>query len=72
MGCKDGGAGALARKSWSLIKEESTFIDWQRAKVQETPDEVRAPRQPCPPLHLHASLLFRLLEGTRSQRSAAR
>lgn len=30
----------LVRKSWSLIKEESTFIDWQRAKVQETPDEV--------------------------------
>lgn len=24
------------------MKEESTFIDWQRAKVQETTDEVRA------------------------------
>lgn len=28
------------RKSWALEKEESTFIDWQRAKVQETTDEV--------------------------------
>lgn len=28
------------RKAWSLIKEESTFIDWQRAKVQENTDEV--------------------------------
>ncbi|BDA47708.1 DNA replication licensing factor MCM6 [Coccomyxa sp. Obi] len=30
------------KKSWSLVKEESTFIDWQRAKVQETTDEVPA------------------------------
>lgn len=36
---------ALVRKSWSLIKEESTFIDWQRAKVQETPNEVSLPPQ---------------------------
>ncbi|CAK0783083.1 hypothetical protein CVIRNUC_006278 [Coccomyxa viridis] len=30
------------KKSWALEKEESTFIDWQRAKVQETTDEVPA------------------------------
>ena len=33
--------GWQCRKSWALEKEESTFIDWQRAKVQETTDEVR-------------------------------
>ncbi len=33
------------RKSWALEKEESTFIDWQRAKVQETTDEVSFSRQ---------------------------
>ena len=32
---------AWCRKSWALEKEESTFIDWQRAKVQETTDEAR-------------------------------
>lgn len=26
---------------WQLMKEESTFVDWQRAKVQENADEVR-------------------------------
>ncbi|EIE23406.1 MCM-domain-containing protein [Coccomyxa subellipsoidea C-169] len=30
------------KKAWTLVKEESTFIDWQRAKVQETTDEVPA------------------------------
>ena len=38
---------AWCRKSWALEKEESTFIDWQRAKVQETTDEARPQ-----PLHL--------------------
>ena len=38
---------SACRKSWSLVKEESTFIDWQRAKVQETTDEVR-PGCHCP------------------------
>jgi DNA replication licensing factor MCM6 len=28
-------------KNWTLVKEESTFVDWQRAKVQENADEVR-------------------------------
>jgi len=30
------------RRAWSLVKEESTFVDWQRVKVQENSDEVRA------------------------------
>ena len=29
------------RKAWSLVKEESVFVDWQRVKVQENSDEVR-------------------------------
>jgi DNA replicative helicase MCM subunit Mcm2 (Cdc46/Mcm family) len=38
----------MRRQSWSLIKEESTFIDWQRAKVQESTDEVGSSgRHPC-------------------------
>jgi DNA replicative helicase MCM subunit Mcm2 (Cdc46/Mcm family) len=28
------------RTKWSLLKEESTFVDWQRLRVQEAPDEV--------------------------------
>ena len=28
------------RRSWSLVKEESTFVDWQRLRVQESADEV--------------------------------
>lgn len=31
------------RKSWELIREESAFVDWQRAKVQECADEVLLP-----------------------------
>lgn len=27
--------------AWSLVMEQSTFVDWQKAKVQENPDEVR-------------------------------
>ncbi len=27
---------------WSLVMEESTFVDWQKARVQENPDEVPA------------------------------
>ncbi|PSC76526.1 DNA replication licensing factor Mcm6 [Micractinium conductrix] len=27
---------------WSLVMEQSTFVDWQKAKVQENPDEVPA------------------------------
>ncbi|KAK9814673.1 hypothetical protein WJX72_009570 [[Myrmecia] bisecta] len=30
------------RKSWMLVREESTFVDWQRVKVQELSDEVPA------------------------------
>jgi DNA replication licensing factor MCM6 len=30
----------LSTQAWSLIKEESTFVDWQRARVQEAADEV--------------------------------
>lgn len=28
------------KKAWTLVKEESSFVDWQRAKVQENADEV--------------------------------
>ena len=28
------------RKAWSLVRDESTFVDWQRVKVQEDPAEV--------------------------------
>ena len=31
------------KNNWSLIKEESKFVDWQRCKVQENSDEVRLP-----------------------------
>eukprot|EP00873_Tetraselmis_striata_P024216 jgi/Tetstr1/444480/TSEL_032361.t1 len=30
------------RDHWSLVREESTFIDWQRVRVQEVTDEVPA------------------------------
>ncbi|KAL6762863.1 minichromosome maintenance protein 6 [Haematococcus lacustris] len=30
------------RKEWSLVRAESVFVDWQRIKVQENPDEVPA------------------------------
>ena len=29
------------RTNFSLKRDESTFVDWQKAKVQETADEVR-------------------------------
>ncbi len=29
-----------SRRSWSLVREESKFIDWQKVKVQEKSDEV--------------------------------
>jgi DNA replication licensing factor MCM6 len=32
----------LCRKQWSLVREESLFVDWQRIKVQENVDEVPA------------------------------
>lgn len=28
------------KNAWTLVKEESSFVDWQRAKVQENADEV--------------------------------
>lgn len=28
------------RKAWSLLRDESVFVDWQRIKVQEDPAEV--------------------------------
>ena len=31
-----------SRRSWSLMREESKFIDWQKVKVQEKSDEVCA------------------------------
>eukprot|EP00798_Chlamydomonas_sp_ICE-L_P013948 gene13948-19883_t len=30
------------RKNWTLIRDESVFVDWQKVKVQETADEVPA------------------------------
>jgi DNA replicative helicase MCM subunit Mcm2 (Cdc46/Mcm family) len=30
------------RVHWQLVREDSSFIDWQRAKVQENSDEVEA------------------------------
>jgi DNA replicative helicase MCM subunit Mcm2 (Cdc46/Mcm family) len=30
------------RKQWLLVREKSTFVDWQRVKVQELSEEVRA------------------------------
>jgi DNA replicative helicase MCM subunit Mcm2 (Cdc46/Mcm family) len=33
---------SLSRKAWSLVREESVFVDWQRVKVQENPEEVPA------------------------------
>lgn len=35
----------LCSTAWSLVMEQSTFVDWQKAKVQENPDEVRGGRQ---------------------------
>jgi len=29
------------RTHWSLVMDQSYFVDWQKAKVQENPDEVR-------------------------------
>lgn len=40
------------RKAWTLVKEESTFIDWQRAKVQETTDEVSPEHSSRPKMQL--------------------
>ena len=34
--------GATRRKHWILKRELSTFVDWQRVKVQELSEEVRA------------------------------
>jgi DNA replicative helicase MCM subunit Mcm2 (Cdc46/Mcm family) len=31
----------VVRNKFSLIKEQSKFVDWQRIKVQENADEVR-------------------------------
>lgn len=28
------------RVAWSLLMDESKFVDWQKVKVQENPDEV--------------------------------
>jgi hypothetical protein len=33
------------KRNWILVKEESKFVDWQRAKVQENSDEVRTSTQ---------------------------
>jgi DNA replicative helicase MCM subunit Mcm2 (Cdc46/Mcm family) len=30
----------LHRKEWILVREKSTFVDWQSVKVQELTDEV--------------------------------
>jgi hypothetical protein len=29
------------RKFWTLLRDDSIFVDWQRLKVQENVDEVR-------------------------------
>ncbi len=40
------------RREWVLSREKSTFVDWQRVKVQELSDEVRpASRHNSPPQH---------------------
>lgn len=31
----------VRRKHWLLVREKSTFVDWQRVKVQELSEEVR-------------------------------
>ena len=28
------------RKEWTLLRDDSIFVDWQRLKVQENVDEV--------------------------------
>lgn len=30
------------KSKWALVMDDSTFVDWQKAKVQENPDEVPA------------------------------
>lgn len=40
-----------SRKAWTLVKEESTFVDWQRVKVQENSDEV-CPYAPIRSYHI--------------------
>ena len=34
-------AGWPRRKFWTLLRDDSIFVDWQRLKVQENVDEVR-------------------------------
>lgn len=29
------------RKEWTLLRDDSIFVDWQRLKVQENVEEVR-------------------------------
>ena len=48
------------------MKEESTFIDWQRAKVQETTDEVR-PAHHFPASSQQCLLHYMLQESMRKQ-----
>ena len=31
----------VRRTAWTLVMDESVFVDWQKVKVQENPDEVR-------------------------------
>ena len=38
------------KKVWKLVKEESSFVDWQRAKVQENADEVSFSQSTVPRL----------------------
>ncbi len=33
---------ASRRKHWLLRRDKSTFVDWQRVKVQELSEQVRA------------------------------
>jgi DNA replicative helicase MCM subunit Mcm2 (Cdc46/Mcm family) len=35
------------RKDWTLLRDDSIFVDWQRLKVQENVEEVRHKQQGC-------------------------
>lgn len=52
------------RKQWLLVREKSTFVDWQRVKVQELSEEVRAAGIYTDDCLLSSSVHLRALRGT--------
>ena len=56
-----GNPGCGNKSHWTLLKEESRFVDWQRAKVQENSDEVRARLAPPDCVRATAASLSRHL-----------